>query len=110
MAFYVSARAQTKIITTSLHDILPSKASKWNGNPVYFILYTYGKEPAPLNFSIDVEGPDNWDRAMIEIALTGKYVHDRLNVLTPHYSNFLKQFPDWAQLTAWLGTYELWIY
>lgn len=88
---------------------MPEKASKWGGRPVYFIAYTYGKESKPLRFSVDVEGAKEV-KARLEIVLTAKFVHRTRNVLTPHYSKFLGEFPDWAQLTAWLGTCESFSY
>lgn len=108
MALFVAAKHSAKIVAISLIEEMPAKASMWGDRPVYFILYTYGKEAKPLRFTVDVEGDANG--ALIDIVLTAKYVHSNLNVLTPHYSQFLQAFPNWAQLTAWLGTCESWTY
>jgi hypothetical protein len=101
-----------KVLAISLIDKMPSdsKTAVWNDRYLYHMTHVCGKEIAPLKFSFDLEVPANSSGATTEIAVSGIYVHDNLNRKTPHYVKFLNEFPDWADLTAWLACYEsLWI-
>lgn len=94
----------------SLLDQLPKDVIKWNNRPTYVIVYTFGKEVTPLNFLFDIEIPKdvNSSNTSVEIALIGRYVQKRI-IRSPQYQLFLEQFPDWVDMTAWVGAVESWI-
>ncbi|CAH0551529.1 unnamed protein product [Brassicogethes aeneus] len=75
----------------------------------FFIQHIYGSEPADLNVTLFIKTPENWDKPTIDLALTSQHVHERLFVKTPYYENFIKQFPKWADVTAWLSSYNYYI-
>lgn len=87
---------------------MPSDSAKWNDRDLYFVIHIYGKEAAPLRFSFDVRVPPNITETTTEIAISGIYVHDEKNRKVPHYAQLINSFPDWADVTAWLGSYESW--
>jgi MFS family permease len=109
---YLSPKKGHKVLAISLIDKMPSDSETevWNDRYLYYMIHICGKEIAPLKFSFDLEVPANSNGATTEIAVSGIYVHDNLNRKMPHYVQFLNEFPDWADLTAWLGYYEsFWI-
>jgi MFS family permease len=109
---YFSPKKGHKVLAISLIDKMPSDSETevWNDRYLYYMNHICGKEIAPLKFSFDLEVPANSSGATTEIAVSGIYVHDNLNRKMPHYVQFLNEFPDWADLTAWLGYYEsFWI-
>ncbi|RZC42917.1 endoplasmic reticulum metallopeptidase 1-like [Asbolus verrucosus] len=110
MGLYLSPKRGVKVLNISLMDRMPPEGDKavWNERDLYFILHIYGKQAAPLRFSFDVEVPANSSGVTTEIAVSGIYVHDEINRKVPHYVQFLNEFPDWVDLTAWLGSYESW--
>lgn len=82
---------------------------EWNDRPAYIIVHTYGKEKADLNFEFDVEVPPGWNSSStVNIALKGSYVHKRIT-RTPQYLDFLKKFPEWADVVPFVGAYESWV-
>jgi MFS family permease len=107
---YLSPKKGHKVLAISLIDKMPSDSETevWNDRYLYYMNHICGKEIAPLKFSFDLEVPANSSGATTEIAVSGIYVHDNLNRKMPHYVQFLNEFPDWADLTAWLGCYESW--
>lgn len=107
---YFSPKKGHKVLAISLIDKMPSDSETevWNDRYLYYMNHICGKEIAPLKFSFDLEVPANSSGATTEIAVSGIYVHDNLNRKMPHYVQFLNEFPDWADLTAWLGCYESW--
>jgi hypothetical protein len=109
---YLSPKKGHKVLAISLIDKMPSDSETevWNDRYLYYMIHICGKEIAHLKFSFDLEVPANSSGATTEIAVSGIYVHDNLNRKMPHYVQFLNEFPDWADLTAWLGYYEsFWI-
>ncbi|XP_044265898.1 endoplasmic reticulum metallopeptidase 1-like [Tribolium madens] len=108
LGLYFSPKFGVKVLNISLVDKMPSDSAKWNGRDLYFIIHIYGKEAAPLRFNFDVRVPPNITDATTEIAISGIFVHDEKNRKVPHYAQLINSFPDWADVTAWLGSYESW--
>lgn len=106
---YLSPKSNASLLNTSLADGPSEPSVEWNGRPVYIIIHTYGKEKAELNFSFDVEVPDDWKQSYtVDIAMFGSYVHKRIQK-TPQYLDLLKKFPDWADVVPFVGAYESWV-
>lgn len=89
---------------------LPSDPIIWNGRPLYVVMYTWGKEKTPLNVTLEFETPPNWNSPIFDIALMGNFKNERTYVKTPNFINFLREFPDWTDVIAWVGVYESWVY
>ncbi|KAF5280389.1 hypothetical protein FQR65_LT03198 [Abscondita terminalis] len=106
----VSARQNAKFIATSLVDKLPSNVIMWNDKPTYVILHTWGLESTPLLFTLDFEVLTNLEEKILDIAISGRCMHDRTNVKTPQFVQFLNEFPEWADVAPYLATYESWVY
>lgn len=85
---------------------MPMERSQWNGRELCIMISIWAQTQKALTFTLDIETPPNFGGTTTEIGLSGIYVHDSINRKVPHYQRFLKEFPDWADLTAWLGTYE----
>ncbi|KAJ3649732.1 hypothetical protein Zmor_021456 [Zophobas morio] len=110
LAVYLSPKTNTKIVNISLIERLPSERTVWNDRDIFFILHVYGKERAALKFTFDVEVSTNATNLTTEVAVAGIFVHDEQNNKTEEYSEFLNEFPSWADVTAWIGSYEsFWI-
>lgn len=97
------------LLSLSLIESVKHSEYTYNNKRLYFILFTYGKDPADLNFTFDMMVPVNYNGSTVDIAVTAKYVHENKFIKTPYYANLLKEFPDWADVTAWLGTYSSYI-
>jgi len=110
VSLYISPRPRVVLTDISLVAKPPEAIITWNGRPAYIIMYTWAKERAPLTFSMDFKTPANWSGPIFDIALTGKYMNDKTIVKTPHFAEFLNEFPSWTDTVAWLGTYESWVY
>lgn len=91
------------LVDLSLVDI--DKPNHGIDERMYFIRATSGKEPTDLTFTFSVGVPPNHNGTTVDLVASGNYIHNKKFVKTPFYENFLKQFPDWADVTAWLGTY-----
>ncbi|XP_049826567.1 endoplasmic reticulum metallopeptidase 1-like isoform X2 [Aethina tumida] len=76
---------------------------------MYFIQQTYGKSTEELRIEFHVKTPENWNQPTVDLVVISHNVHDRLMIKTPYYEDFINQFPDWADVTAWLGTYSSYI-
>ncbi|KAF2903089.1 hypothetical protein ILUMI_03105 [Ignelater luminosus] len=107
---YISAKPGAKLIRMNLVPELPSNPVIWNGRPLYVVLYTWGKEKTPLNVTLDFEIPPDWNSSIFDIALMGNFKDERTYVKTPHFAQFLREFPDWTDVIAWIGVYESWVY
>lgn len=113
MDVYLSPKESFKVVNISLNDFVPDEQPTWNGRPTIYILYVYGKEPAPLNFYIDIETTEGFSEnvAAVDIAVTGKYIHDKKIRKTNEFQTFLDSFPDWSVITMIaLGYYESWVF
>lgn len=76
---------------------------------MYFIQQTYGKSTEELRIEFHVKTPESWNQPTVDLIVISHNVHDRLMIKTPYYEDFINQFPDWADVTAWLGTYSSYI-
>ncbi|XP_018573441.1 endoplasmic reticulum metallopeptidase 1 [Anoplophora glabripennis] len=105
LALYLVPKKHAKLVRMSLIDTIESSEYVYNNRQLYFILFTYGKDPADLSFTFDIMVPPNYNGSTMDIAVTATYVHENKFIKTPYYVNLLKEFPDWTDVTAWLGSY-----
>ncbi|KAK4883948.1 hypothetical protein RN001_000219 [Aquatica leii] len=110
MHIALSAKPNTTLMSTSLVDRLPENPIIWNNKPTYVIMHMWGVESTPLLFTLDFKVPKYWEGPIMDIAVVGHCVHDRTNVKTPQFVQFLNEFPKWADVTPYLTTYDSWVY
>ncbi|KAF5305113.1 hypothetical protein FQA39_LY09375 [Lamprigera yunnana] len=91
MNVYVSARNGAVIKNISLVEELP-KATVWDDRSVFLII------------------SNNETEQLLDIIITGRYMYDKEIVKTSAYREFLKHFPEWADIYSWVGAYESWVY
>lgn len=110
MSIFFSPEVDIEVEKINLIEDLPNADTTWNGTPVYFIKYVWGKQQEYLNFSIDLVSKGKVNSPKINMVVCGHYVDERRNTNTREYINFLKQFPDWADLMTGLASYEHWVF
>lgn len=52
---------------------------------------------------------NNSTDGVVDIAVVGHYTHYE-ELETNEFRDFVKSFPDWAQVTPWMCTFESWVY
>jgi len=114
LEIYISPKTNFNLTSISLTPELPPEPIIWNDRPLYTILYTGGKNYPPLSFSLQFEAQNgnggSESTSTFDIALVGRYLHDNINEKTPHFKQFLSEFPDWTDVAAWLSAYASWVY
>ncbi|CAG9830170.1 unnamed protein product [Diabrotica balteata] len=98
-----------KMLNISLLDKLPKFINSFHGRPLVFLNSVAGESPTTLTITFDMEVPENYEGPTIDVAISSIFVHSKLAVKTPYYQQFLQQFPDWADLTAWIGSYAAYV-
>ncbi|XP_025830299.1 endoplasmic reticulum metallopeptidase 1-like isoform X2 [Agrilus planipennis] len=107
MTIYFALQLGVALKNISLSSEI-KEGPKWKNQTTYFINYAWGIEKRPLNFSMHLQVPQNWKHSILDIAVLGRYVHEVNNVKTPHFKQFLEEFPDWADLTPFLASFKMW--
>lgn len=110
MSIFFSPESGVKIERINLVEDLPNADVTWKDRPVYFIKYGWGKQQEELNITIDLVSESNFDSPKLSMVVCGQYVDEKQNTNTQEFDNFLKQFPDWADLVTGLASYEYWIF
>lgn len=62
----------------------------------------------PIEFFIDVQANNSTD-GIVDIAIVGQYTHYE-ELETGEFQAFVKSFPEWAQTTHWMSTFESWVF
>ncbi|XP_060528272.1 endoplasmic reticulum metallopeptidase 1-like isoform X4 [Cylas formicarius] len=106
---YLAPKESVTVTNLSLVDEVKPSAATFKHRPVYFVLYQRGKGGNNFSFTLDVEVPGNWNGTAMDIAVTCRYVHEDTMNRTPEFKTFLSQFPEWADLTAWVAAYYTYI-
>lgn len=109
MHIAISPRLNATLMKTNLVPEIP-KPLIWNKRSIYLILHTWGLEMDPLFISLNFQVSPEWKGPTFDISISGKCVHDRTNLKTPQYVQFLNSFPKWADVVPHLATYETWVY
>nr|CAD7589286.1 unnamed protein product [Timema genevievae] len=105
MGLVVSVVPNVELVRWSFEADLPAQGIKWLDRSAYFIHYTSGSTGTAWDFWLDFEVPSNVSRPIIDIALSGHYFSDKRNK-SPHFSEFLNKYPEWAHVTAWTVSYK----
>lgn len=91
----------TTILKTSLHDIATDE--------LIFINHVYGKIKTNLEFTMDIQA-DNINKPLMDFVVSGKYYHLKgQETITKEFDEFIKKFPDWADVTPSLANYESYV-
>lgn len=105
---YLSPKVAMHLVNISFDTVIPQNAPVWNGRSIYFVNYAWGVSKVPLQFSVELEVPDNWNKTTMEIAISGKYVHDEKNKYTVQFRAFMDDFPKWANIVPAVANFESW--
>ncbi|CAG2053482.1 unnamed protein product, partial [Timema podura] len=119
MGLVVSVVPNVELVRWSFEADLPAQGIKWLDRSAYFIHYTSGSTGTAWDFWLDFEclivakslvGKKTkamvckcrqmYQEPIIDIALSGHYFSDKRNK-SPHFSEFLNKYPEWAHVTAW---------
>ncbi|XP_057663658.1 endoplasmic reticulum metallopeptidase 1-like [Diorhabda carinulata] len=107
---FLVPKENVNLTKLSLIDKLPKFVNRFKGRPLIFLNTVSGVNPATLTVTFDVEYPENYTGdSYLDVAVSSVHVHSKLVAKTPYYTTFLKQFPDWADVTAWVGSYASYV-
>ncbi|XP_050500208.1 endoplasmic reticulum metallopeptidase 1-like isoform X1 [Diabrotica virgifera virgifera] len=98
-----------KMVNISLLEKVPKFINSFHGRPLVFLNSVAGESPTTLTITFDMEVPENYEGPTMDIAISSIFVHSKTAIKTPYYQQFLQQFPDWADLTAWIGSYAAYV-
>ncbi|XP_066909236.1 endoplasmic reticulum metallopeptidase 1-like isoform X2 [Halyomorpha halys] len=104
MTFILSPILDADLISWSILNEKPLAGPSWNGRKTYFIYYSCGSDPLPLNFTVDLKvKPTNF--SVMDIALTGHFLHGA-HQRSLKLIKLLSQFPPWTVTSGWIATYK----
>ncbi|KAH8300216.1 hypothetical protein KR044_011587, partial [Drosophila immigrans] len=78
--------------------------------PPHYIYWSYALDPTPLRFNLEFKvrrENANWSGSTFRMAIMGHRIHDDIHI-EEDYRQFLAQFPPWAHVNAWIGSYTSW--
>ncbi|GJQ79156.1 hypothetical protein Trydic_g5407 [Trypoxylus dichotomus] len=105
---YFSPKTNIRLVNNSFDALIPKNVPVWNGRLLYFANFVWGVSKSPLEFSIDLEVPENWNTTVMDIGISGKYIHEKKNQHTPQFQAFLSDFPKWANIVPAIANFESW--
>lgn len=127
MTIFINVKNSAKILDWTFNDTL----IRDNEAPPYFIYFSYGLDNSPLEFFIDVEvcrstynddilflliqdnifqkTTSSFDTSTLEIGIGAHWVHQDIT-RSQVFSSHLDNFPAYAYVQAWAGTYESWYF
>ncbi|XP_076259381.1 endoplasmic reticulum metallopeptidase 1-like isoform X2 [Rhynchophorus ferrugineus] len=107
LVFYITPKTNIKVLSTSLVDILKPSKVTFQSRPVYVLLHQTGKyDGTNVIFDVVVQKPPAFKGPALDIAVSGRYVHESRMHKTPAYLGFLNQFPQWTHVISWLSAYQ----
>lgn len=109
LTYYLVPKKKVTLVNISLLDEVPEPSRIFDGRPLYFILYQFGKGEIKPSFDFTVEVPEGWEGPTVDLIVIGRYVHEKKMRKTPQFVNLLNQMPNWADVTAWLATYHAYV-
>ncbi|CAG9768481.1 unnamed protein product [Ceutorhynchus assimilis] len=110
LMFYITPRANVTFVNTSLIDTVKPLRYTFQGRLVYVILYQLGKsDGTPLTFDFIMETSAHHKGPVVDLAVSGRYVHENRIQKSAAYLEFLGQFPKWAHPIAWVAAYQSYI-
>ncbi|KRT78797.1 Peptidase [Oryctes borbonicus] len=105
---YFSPKTNIRLVRISLDAVIPENVPIWNGRPLYFVNFVWGLSKSPLEFSVDLEVPEDWNTTIMDIAISGKYVHNKKHQHTLQFQAFLSDFPKWTNIVPTIANFESW--
>uniref|UniRef100_A0A5F9CE15 Endoplasmic reticulum metallopeptidase 1 n=1 Tax=Oryctolagus cuniculus TaxID=9986 RepID=A0A5F9CE15_RABIT len=105
MSFYVRAHKGSTL----------SQWSLGNGTPVtskggdYFVFYSHGLRASAWQFWIEVQGPEEQPEGMVTVAIAAHYLsgEDKRSL---SLDALKERFPDWSFPSAWVCTYNVFVF
>ncbi|XP_034478526.1 endoplasmic reticulum metallopeptidase 1 isoform X1 [Drosophila innubila] len=106
MTIFVNVKNNAKLLDWSFNETLIRE----NEPPPHFVYFSYGLDNSALEFTIDVEKTtSSFDTPTLEIGIGGHWVHHE-NTRSQGLSDHIDNFPSYAYVQAWVGTYESWYF
>ncbi|XP_034478527.1 endoplasmic reticulum metallopeptidase 1 isoform X2 [Drosophila innubila] len=105
MTIFVNVKNNAKLLDWSFNETLIRE----NEPPPHFVYFSYGLDNSALEFTIDVETTSSFDTPTLEIGIGGHWVHHE-NTRSQGLSDHIDNFPSYAYVQAWVGTYESWYF
>ncbi|XP_070934867.1 endoplasmic reticulum metallopeptidase 1 isoform X2 [Macaca nemestrina] len=105
MSFYVRAHKGSTL----------SQWSLGNGTPVtskggdYFVFYSHGLQASAWQFWIEVQVSEEHPEGMVTVAIAAHYLSGE-DKRSPQLDALKERFPDWTFPSAWVCTYDLFVF
>ncbi|XP_055150283.1 endoplasmic reticulum metallopeptidase 1 isoform X6 [Symphalangus syndactylus] len=105
MSFYVRAHKGSTL----------SQWSLGNGTPVtskggdYFVFYSHGLQASAWQFWIEVQVSEEHPEGMVTVAIAAHYLSGE-DKRSPQLDALKEKFPDWTFPSAWVCTYDLFVF
>ncbi|XP_011497152.1 PREDICTED: endoplasmic reticulum metallopeptidase 1-like [Ceratosolen solmsi marchali] len=103
----ISPYKDIQLTKWSILNEKPLQGPIWNKRETYFVYYSCVKDCEPLNFSVELNIPKNYNGQSLSIALAGHFLHGE-NQHSLKFKTFLSQFPTWSVITSWTASYTSW--
>lgn len=109
----MTPKSNTTLVDISLiNAVRPSKYT-FHARPIYVVYYQLGKGDGlgskPLTFNFTMETSEGHAGATIDLAVSGRYVHEKRIQRTAAFLQFLGAFPEWAHVISWLSAYQSYV-
>lgn len=106
MTIFIGTKNDAKVRSWTFNDT----ALRENWEQPYFIYFSYGVDPTPLQFFVEVEKTDGkFSEPNLEIGIGAHWIHNNSEP-TQEFQEFLDSFPAWAYVSNWVASYETWVY
>ncbi|XP_058513360.1 endoplasmic reticulum metallopeptidase 1 [Ochotona princeps] len=105
MSFYVRAHKGSTL----------SQWSLGNGTPVtskggdYFVFYSHGLQASAWQFWIEVQGSEDQPEGMVTVAIAAHHLSGE-DKRSPSLDTLKEKFPDWSFPSAWVCTYNVYVF
>lgn len=109
MGLMISPVKEAELLRWSILEDAPLAGPRWKGRETYFVYFSYADKPIPWVFSLDLRVPNGWKSPVVDIALTGHFVHGK-HQKSEAFKRLVQQFPTWTTVTGWQATYKSFIF
>lgn len=109
MTLFISPYAGVELKSWSLAAGPPLKGPSWKNRSTYYVYYSYGSNPHIWNFWIDLEVSHKDLKPIVDLGLSGYFVHGAYQT-TPQLKKLFSQFPPWTVTSGWTSTYKSYTY
>ncbi|XP_065226091.1 endoplasmic reticulum metallopeptidase 1-like isoform X2 [Planococcus citri] len=104
MTLFVSPYPGVVLKSWSLVGGPPLEGPKWKNRSTYYVYYSYGSDPQPWNFWLDLEVENaKKGEPIVDLGFSGYFIHGA-HQTTPQLKKLFSQFPPWTVTTGWTST------